>query len=177
MALPDTTGTNCWTKAEDLMADVLVACPAFLTWLGAANEAAARSGNMYIDSMGEEPEEFANSDWLSRFPSVIIGTPGDQDDSFLLEAVATGPAFNGRGFLELIFSQIADGDLSEAEQERNFKNHLGTIFEEMTDQPMCVQSISVQQYGRNPEEDHVRLGEIQFCRVTVPWGTITESDS
>lgn len=158
------------------MADVLVACPALLSWLGAANEAAARAGNMYIDSMGAEPEEYSDADWLAKFPSVIIGTPGDQDDAFLLTAVATGPSFVATGFLELIFSSIVDPADDESEQERKFKNAVGDIFEQMTDQDMAVQRISVQQYGRNPEEDHERVGEIQFVRVLVPWGTETESE-
>ena len=177
MAIPATTGTNCWTQAEDLMVTVLTGCSSLLPFLGVADVPAALAGNMYLDSMGRQPEEFADADWIAKFPSVIIGTPGSEAGAFSLRSVATGPAFNATGVIEVIFSVLVNSVDPIEEQERDFKNSVGLIMEEMTYQLMAMQDITVQQYGRAEPDDVERLGEILGCWIQVPWGTEVEDES
>lgn len=174
MAITSITGTNCWTKAEDLMIETLTACQSVLDFLGVVDVAAARAGNMYVDSLGRAPEEFPDAAWKAMFPNIIIGSPGNEADVFTLTRRSTGPDFGATGVLEVVFATQLDESLpdSESDQERAFKNAVGDILEELTQQDVLAQSeIAVQQYGRNPEEDHDRVGVVQACWTQVRWGT------
>lgn len=176
MALPITLGTNCWTQAEDKLAEELAECSSLQSFLGVGTAETAKAGNMYIDSIGRAPEEFSEAQWIAKFPNVILGSPGQDADVFTLTNRSSGPDFGATGLVEVSFAVLLNENTSETEQERQFKNDVGDILIELTDRPLDIPSIAVQEYGRNPESDHERMGVILSCLTYVRWGTLQESD-
>lgn len=162
--IPAANGTNCWTKAEDLMVLVLLGCPSVPAFVGETNPAAARAGNMFLDGIPRATEDYTVAEWAAFFPNIVIGTPGDESAGFTLTPRSTGPNFAGTGVLEVQFAAVQPN-------VRAFKNSVGDIFEEMTNQAMTMREIAISGYGYNPEEDHESLGEILSCHIRVEWGT------
>lgn len=174
--LPTAPGTNCWTQAEDLIADQLAELGAVQTFLGAADKPAVLAGNMFIDSIGRAPEEYTDAQWFDLFPNVLIGSPGEDGNVFTLTNRSTGPDFGATGVLEVHFATQLVPTGNEADQEREFKNHIGNILVELTDAPLDVPELKVMAYGRNPVDEHERMGVILSAVVMIKWGTITTGD-
>ena len=189
--------TNCWTQFETSLAETLVACSSLLSFLGVADAAAARAGNMWYDSIGSADEEYSDTDWMQLFPQVIIGTPGGENAGFEIEGVATNTS-NKRGVVEVRFAAPVEVTAStwatswikrmvdlqwpantftslalptEADVERTFKNAIGDILVEAENlNRLSATSWTVQDYGRMPVDDRIGIGDLHTCDVYVPWG-------
>jgi len=173
--LPAEAGTNCWTMAEDLLANELSKLSTLQAFLGVADDEAARNGNMFIDSIGRAPEEYSDAEWFALFPNVLIGSPGEDDGVLTLTNRSTGPDFGATGIVEIVFSrQLTAG--AESDQEREFKNKVGDILQQFTDSPLDVPEFKVVAYGRNPVDEHERMGVIQSAMVYVKWGTVSTGE-
>jgi hypothetical protein len=176
MALPTSPGTNCWTKAEDMIADTIAGLSSVQLFLGEGSKAAAKAGNMFMDSIGRAPEYFTEAEWVAKFPNILIGSPGDDASVFTLEPRSSGFDYGATGVIEVHFATMLVDDDRETEQEREFKNHVGDILQELTDQPLDVSSITVEAYGRNGEEDHERMGVILSALIKIEWGFVGGSE-
>lgn len=175
MALTTIRPTNCWTKAEQSLAVLLSRCASVQSYLGVTNALEATKGNMYIDSIGYDPASPQDPDWISKFPNILLGSPGDEANVFTLRSIASGPGMGvvtSDGVIEVQFAKRIDlGHLSQQAEERLFKNAVGDILEEFAVQDgLDVQEVTIDSYGRNPPERWNTQGIIQAAIVQVPWG-------
>lgn len=174
MAVPSTAGTCCWTQAEDKLADVLADCASVQTFLGEANKAAVLAGNLFIDTVGRVPEEYAGPAWQALFPQIIVGTPGDNAGGLIASRFATTSATT-TGSLEIQINKLITAEY-DPEEIRVYKNSVGAIIEELiTKWDMDIQAIQLDSYGSNAEQQHSGMGVIYGASFTVSWGTQQES--
>ena len=178
MALPTVEARGCWTSSEQLLANAVANCPETWAFLGVASEALAAKGNLFIDSMPppRNDEEYDSKEYFDRiFPAIIIATPGDDSETFRLFRRSSPNDFGAIGVLEIRFLRLPNPRETIENEERRFKNHVGVILEELTDRGdaegfLHMQDMSVQDYGREPQEGEDALGELQVAVVQVPWG-------
>ena len=105
----------------DAMAELLASCPAFQSWVGAANETAALAFVYKGEVSGAEP-----------LPLAVVDH-ADNGFSFTRKAAFQSPRFSGRFTLALVgAAAFAEGDWEAYEAEREtFYNMVGVVVDQL----------------------------------------------
>ena len=177
MALPSIAARGCWAEAEDKIARAIANCPETWDFLGVEDEAAAIAGNMFLHAFDppEDGESYRGDEWQRMIPAIIIATPGDEGGAFRYFRRSSPNDFGAQGIVELRFYQWPKVDEEVTNQERLFINSVGVLLEQLTDRGdesgyLFFREADLQQFAREPPEDHQELGHFFGAIFTVPWG-------
>lgn len=133
---PLTAGTNCLTKIEDAIVNLLANTTAVQTFLGEANATAAK-GRIFLHTIPEAVgrDAWNATEWLAKFPCVIITGPEDGD----VLRLSASSRDEGLGFdLHSKFSvrleaYAAENETNDEEIARLFLEKAGQVVDDIRD--------------------------------------------
>lgn len=166
--------TNCLTKAEDLLADMLSRCPTYRAWAGVED-----ASHIYVDSnmLPIEGEDFSDAELVDIIGNhIVIYTPPDEGFHYVHDATSHGAEFQPGGHLEAMFYEFVDRDFNNpAAVMRRFKNTVGAILEEVwplagIDENLNLTgAIEVLSLSMAPEKQAFQAGDALEARVRFFW--------
>ena len=140
--MPLPVGTECLTKAEDGMREMLSRCATVQTWLGLTGNQAGTLAAIRADAldMPADSEAFGSAaetgtaEWEGRNPYVLVSTPIEGGYEFIRGA--SPMHYTAIGQTTATFGKLLSGAELAALQDtlRTAKNVLGAVMREFTDQ-------------------------------------------
>lgn len=154
------------------------------TWLSQGRSAittvaGARRHIHFTSPPDPEKPTYTKEELNQLFPFVLIGTQAEAGYTAMHESMSGTPSpfdFKEWGVILAKFWQIVPpGDLSEAQIERKFKNHLGVITRETFDlygreEMLAVRNIQLNGPMRNHPDEIKGKADIQGFELVMTWG-------
>lgn len=126
--------TNCLTKAEDALRDMIANTAAFQTWVSAADAAAAKA-SLYYDSLPQPTDDvYTKSFWTDEGNFAVLYTADDDGFAFDFESISAGYNYLASGVLMVDFFHLfALTPIDFQEDHRTAKNQIGDVLEDLID--------------------------------------------
>ena len=172
-------GTNCLTKAEDLLAAMIGQTATYQSWAGVTDQS-----HIYVDGaeLPIEGDSYGPEDIDIIGNHVVIYTPGEEGFHYAHDATSHGAEFQPGGSIEVLFCEFVDRDFNlPGKVMRAFKNTFGNIIEELwplagIDENLNLTgAIEVLALSMAPEKQAYQYGETLEARVRFFWKDYGES--
>lgn len=128
-----TPGTNCITKAEDIIRTMISECTSFQTWTSSANaaEALERVHPHCMNAPTGNKREYEPHEWQAMFPLALLEEPEDGDQAeFNVTSHGLTWAYSSALRFDIALFRFRDHSIEERDDVRNLRNSVGDIFEE-----------------------------------------------
>ena len=183
-----TPALGCISKAEEKLRNMLAACTAFQTWVGAGVDPLTRIHivELTVPTLDdEEPDQnYSLAELQSRRPFALISTPSEQP--FSIDIVASPNTPNQSGVLRIRLEENVPTELERnyPEAYRRFLNTVGQIIHsEDATHPGLVEllgvcgsnylnfyKLDVLDHMRTSSDDIPTMGDAHKCEIEIRWG-------
>ena len=174
---------GCISDAQEVLRRTLADCPRWREFCDAPDQAAARARIHHEDLPAPAAGGVYTTTELAGYrPYAIVSTAETGGLTRSFESSGTSAHFDTSGVLWLLVGAAVDATLSTVEQDRQFKNFLGQIIDDLCD--LCGQA-EVEEYlffqrirlaqgpFRYNEANTPAQGEEITALIEIEWGAAT----